>query len=74
MLDAQGVVYLSLKLNVRADVAARRKSIRFHDMKNRLCSEYRYFAYAGFLTTTREVDRTPSFEIEQRLTQTPYSR
>ena len=36
MLDAQGVVYLSLKLNVRADVAARRKSIRFHDKKNRL--------------------------------------
>jgi hypothetical protein len=36
MLDAQGVVYLSLKFNVRADLAARRKSIRFHDVKNRL--------------------------------------
>jgi len=33
MLDAQGVVYLSLKFNVRADRAARRKSIRFHDVK-----------------------------------------
>jgi hypothetical protein len=36
MLDAQGVVYLSLKFNVRTDLAARRKSIRFHDVKNRL--------------------------------------
>src|SRR5438445_549891 len=36
MLDAQGVVYLSLKLNVRADLVARRKSNRFHDVKNRL--------------------------------------
>ena len=36
MLDAQGVVYLSLKFNVRADLAARRQSIRFHDVKNRL--------------------------------------
>jgi hypothetical protein len=36
MLDAQGVVYLSLKLNVRADLAARRKSIGFHDVKTRL--------------------------------------
>jgi hypothetical protein len=67
MLDAQGVVYLSLKLNVRVDLAARRKSIRFHDVKNRLWFDYRYFAYAGFLSTTREVDRTPSFEIERRL-------
>ena len=67
MLDAQGVVYLSLKFNVRADLAARRQSIRFHDVKNRLLSDYRYFAYAGFLITTREVDRTPSFEIERRL-------
>jgi hypothetical protein len=36
MLDAQGVVYLSLKFNVRTDLAARRKSIPFHDLKNRL--------------------------------------
>src|SRR4029453_256417 len=67
MLDAQGVVYLSLKLNVRADLAARRKSIRFHDVKNRLGSDYRYFAYAGFLSTPREVNRAPPFEIERRL-------
>jgi hypothetical protein len=33
MFDAQGVVYLSLKLSVRADLAARPKSIRFHDVK-----------------------------------------
>ena len=67
MLDAQGVVYLSLKFNVRADLAARRKSIPFHDVKNRLGSDYRYFAYVGFLSTTCEVDRTPSFEIERCL-------
>jgi hypothetical protein len=36
MFDAQGVVYLSLKFDVRADLAARRKSIRFHELKNRL--------------------------------------
>jgi hypothetical protein len=33
MLYAQGVVYLSLKLSVRADLTARPKSIRFHDVK-----------------------------------------
>jgi hypothetical protein len=33
MLDAQCVMYLSLKFNVRADLAARRKSIRFHEVK-----------------------------------------
>jgi len=67
MLGAQGVVYLSLKLNVRAELVARRKRIRFHDVKNRLSSDYRYFAYARFLSTTREVKRTPLFEIERRL-------
>jgi hypothetical protein len=36
MLDAQGIVYLSLKFNVRADRATRRQSTRFHDVKNRL--------------------------------------
>jgi hypothetical protein len=36
MLDAQGVMYPSLKFNVRADLAAHRKSIRFHELKNRL--------------------------------------
>ena len=67
MLDAQRVVYLSLKFNVRADLAACRQSIRFHDVKNRLSSDYRYFAYARFLSTTREVERTPLFEIERCL-------
>jgi hypothetical protein len=33
MLDAQGVVYLSLKFIVGADLATRRKRIRFHDLK-----------------------------------------
>jgi hypothetical protein len=36
MFDAQRVVYLSLKFDVRADLAARRKNIRFHELKNRL--------------------------------------
>ena len=37
MLDPQGVVYLSLKLSVRADlIRTARKSLCFHDMKNRL--------------------------------------
>ena len=67
MRGAQGVVYLSLKLIVRAERVARRKRIRFHDVKNRLSSDYRYFAYARFLSTTREVERTPLFEIERRL-------
>jgi hypothetical protein len=75
MLDAQRVVYLSLKLGVRADlVGPPRKSIRLHGVKDRLGSDYRDFAYAGFLSTTREVDHIPSFEIERRLTQTPYNR
>jgi len=36
MFDAQRVVYLPLKFNVRTDLAAGRKSIRFHNVKNRL--------------------------------------
>jgi hypothetical protein len=36
MLYAQGVVDLSLKLSVRADLTAHWKSVRFHDVKNRL--------------------------------------
>jgi hypothetical protein len=35
MLDAQGVVYLSLKLSIRADlIRPAPKSIRFHELKN----------------------------------------
>ena len=34
MLDTQGVVYLSLKLGVRADlIRTARKSLCFHDVK-----------------------------------------
>jgi len=36
MFDAQRVVYLPLKLSVRAHRTDRRKNIRFHDVKNRL--------------------------------------
>jgi hypothetical protein len=51
-------------LNVRADlIRTARKSLCFHDFKNRLRSDYRHFAYARFSIATREVDRTPSFEI-----------
>jgi hypothetical protein len=75
MLDAQGIMYLSLKLSVRADlIRTARKSLCFHRRKRRSKSKPRHFAYAGFSTATREVDRTPSFEIEERLTQTPYNR
>jgi len=66
MLNAQGVVYLSLKLGIRADLIRRSwKSVCLHDAKCRRWSERRYLAYAGFLSTTREVDRAPSFEIER---------
>jgi hypothetical protein len=43
MLDAQGVVYLSLKFNERADLAAGRKSIRFHELKNSALIRLRLF-------------------------------
>jgi hypothetical protein len=67
MLDAQRVVYLSLKSSIRADLVWNaRESFCFHDVKNRLCLDYRQFAYAVFSVTTREVDRPPSFEIESR--------
>jgi hypothetical protein len=36
MLYAQSIMNLSLKLNVGVDLTGRRKSIRFHDVKNRL--------------------------------------
>jgi len=44
MLDAQSIVNLSLKLSVRADLTGRRNSLRFHEMKHRHWSNYRYFA------------------------------
>jgi hypothetical protein len=37
MLDAQGVMDLPLKLSVRVNLTRHpRKSVRFHDVKNRL--------------------------------------
>ena len=37
----------------------------FTNVKHPLGSDYRDFAYAGFLITTRGVDRIPSFEIRE---------
>src|SRR6478736_1091403 len=74
MLDAQGVMYLSLKFIVGADlIRPTRKSLCFHRFQYRQRPQHSHFAYAGFLTTTREMARAPSFEIEERLPQTPYS-
>ena len=36
MFGAQRLVYLPLKFSVRADLTAHWKSVRFHDVKNRL--------------------------------------
>ena len=64
MFDAQRVVYLSLKLSVRADLLRRfRKSLCFHDLKRRRRLKRRHFAYAGFSSDTSEVIRDPSFEV-----------
>jgi hypothetical protein len=68
MLDAQGVVYLPLKLSVRADLTRHhRRSVRFHRSKRRRWSERRHFAYAGFSGATSGVIRAPSFEIAPKL-------
>src|SRR5438132_3146893 len=65
MFDAQRVVYLSLKLSVRADLLRRfRKSLCFHHSKCRRRLKRRYFAYAGFSSPTSGVIRDPSFEVE----------
>jgi hypothetical protein len=60
MLHAQGIVYLLLKLDVRTDFVRR---VRFHRRKYWRPSRRRYFAYAGFSSTTCEVIRNPSFEV-----------
>jgi hypothetical protein len=63
MLDAQGVVYLSLKFNVGADlIRPARKSLCFHLSKGRFKWKPRHFAYAGFSTATSGVIRNLSFE------------
>src|SRR5262245_25363095 len=66
MFDAQSLVYLSLKLSVRADFLRRfRKSVCFHATKRRQRPKRRHFAYAGFSSATSGVTRNPSFERER---------
>jgi hypothetical protein len=64
MLDAQSIVYLSLKLSVRGDLVGRSpKTLCFHVQRYRRRSDSRYFAYAGFSNTTCEVIGSISFEV-----------
>jgi len=66
MLHAQSVVDLLLKLRVRTDLlGGLRRCLQFHLRRYRRLSRHWYFAYAGFSSTTREVIRNPSFEIER---------
>src|SRR5690349_4057155 len=63
MLDAQGVMDLSLKFNVRADlIRPARKSLCFHSFQSRQRLQRSHFAYAGFSTATSGVIRDLSFE------------
>src|SRR5439155_10341802 len=66
MFLAQGFVDLLLKLNVRADfVGLGWRSVHFHRQKHQRSSDGGYCASEGFSATTREVIRSPSFEIER---------
>src|SRR5882724_5980655 len=68
MLDAQSIVYLSLKLPVRTDLLRNAgRCVRFHHAKDQRRSNCRHLAYAGFCSTTYEVMLTPSFEIAPKL-------
>jgi hypothetical protein len=64
MFGAQGVVYLSLKLRVSADLIRHpRKSLCFHRTKRRQGSKRRHFAYAGFSNPTLGMIRDLPFEV-----------
>jgi hypothetical protein len=65
MLLAQGVVDLSLKLNVRVNyLSAARKRVHFHMRRYRGPADRGHCAFVGFCGTTNEMMLAPSLEIE----------